>query len=223
MVGEAGSVAVPIALFCPLVRCYAVGKDIFYIQAFKKNASGMFEKPPKNITYAYDEYQQILEKMENCIPGLILHQGLPSKEQITEWTDPTEHTHIVLDDLMTHVTRSEHVLFLFTVTAHHRCCSVIFLTQNLFMPGKYARSISLNCHYVIMFRNFRDNRSVVSGFGAQAYMYPGKTKFFKDAYDKATSQPYGYLVNDLTVTTPNECRLRTRIFPNEDTLIFVPQ
>ena len=122
---------------------------------------------------------------------------------------------------MTQVTRSEDVLFLFTVTAHQRYCSVIFLTQNLSMPGKYARSISLNCHYVIVFRNFRDNRSVISGFGALAY--PGKTKYFKDAYEKATSQPYGYLVNDMTVTTPNEYRLRTRILSNEDTHVFVSQ
>lgn len=186
-----------------------------------QNAPGMFEKRPKNIIYAYGEYQQLFEQMESSIPGLILHHGLPTKEQIAEWTHPAEHTIIVLDDLMTQVTRNEDVLFLFTVTAHHRCCSVIFLTQNLFMPGKYARSISLNCHYVIMFRNFRDNRSVISGFGAQAY--PGKTKYFKDAYEKATSQPYGYLVNDMTVTTPNEYRLRTRIFPNEDTHVFVPQ
>lgn len=186
-----------------------------------ENAHGMFEKRPKTIIYAYGEYQQLFEQMESRIPGLILHHGLPTKEQITEWTNPEQHTIIVLDDLMTQVTRSEDVLFLFTVTAHHRCCSVIFLTQNLFMPGKYARSISLNCHYVIMFRNFRDNRSVVSGFGAQAY--PGKTKYFKDAYEKATSQPYGYLVSDMTVTCPNEYRLRTKIFPNEDTHVFVPQ
>ena len=72
-----------------------------------------------------------------------------------------------------------------------------------------------------MFRNVRDNRSVVSGFGAQTN--PGKTKFFKDAYDKATSRPYGYFFKDLTVTTPDEQRLRTRIFRNEDTICFVPQ
>ena len=66
-----------------------------------------------------------------------------------------------------------------------------------------------------------NDRSVVSGFGAQAY--PGKTKYFKDAYEKATSQPYGYLVSDMTVTCPNEYRLRTKIFPNEDTHVFVPQ
>ena len=186
-----------------------------------ENASGMFETTPKKIIYSYGEYQPLFDQMEAQIPGLILHCGLPTKENISDWTDPSYHTVIVLDDMMAQVTKSEDALFLFTVTAHHRCCSVIFLTQNLFMPGKYARSISLNCHYVIMFRNFRDNRSLISGFGSQAY--PGQTKFFKCALDKATSQPYGYLLNDMTVRIPNEQRLRTNIFPNEDTHVFVPE
>ena len=151
-----------------------LGKTRFTYQLFQ-NANGMFENRPKKIIYAYGEYQQLYGQMESSIPGLILYHGLPAREQITEWTDPADITIIVLDELMTQVTRSEDVLFLFTVTAHHRCCSVIFLTQNLFMPGKYARSISLNCHYAIMFRNFRDNRSVVYCFGAQ--VYPGKTFF----------------------------------------------
>ena len=120
-----------------------------------ENANGMFEKPPTKIIYAYGQYQPLFEQMEERIPGLILHSGIPSREQIDEWTDPTDtahHTVIVLDDLAGQVTKSEEALFLFTVTAHHRCCSVIFFTQNLFMPGKFARSISLNCHYVVMFR-----------------------------------------------------------------------
>ena len=196
------------------------GKSFFTFKLLE-NASGMFEKVPKKMIYAYGEYQQLFEEMECRIRGLIFHHGLPSREQIMEWTDPSEHTIIVLDDMMTQVTKSEDLLFLFTVSAHHRCCSVIFLTQNLFMPGKFARSISLNCHYVIMFRNFRDNRSVISGFGSQAY--PGKTKFFKDAYEKSTSEPYGYIVLDTTVAISDQFRLRTKVLPNEDTHVFKPE
>ena len=160
------------------------GKSFFTFKLLE-NSSGMFEKPPKKIIYAYGKYQPLFDQMEERIPGLILHSGLPSKENISEWTDPSYHTVIVLDDMMVQVTKSEDALFLFTVTAHHRCASVIFLTQNMYMPGKYARSISLNCHYVVNFKNFRDNRSLISGFGSQAY--PGQTKFFKSALEKATN------------------------------------
>ena len=69
-----------------------------------------------------------------------------------------------------------------------------------------------------MFRSFRDNRSVFSGF--VAVVYPEKN-VFKNAYGKATNQPYVYLVNDITVTTPNGYRICTNIFPNEDTHTFL--
>ena len=77
------------------------GKTWFTFKLLE-NANGMFEKPPTKIIYAYGQYQPLFEQMEERIPGLILHSGIPSREQIDEWTDPTDtahHTVIVLDDL----------------------------------------------------------------------------------------------------------------------------
>ena len=34
--------------------------------------------------------------------------------------------------------------------------SVIFLTQNLFHKNKHMRTISLNAHYLVLFKNPRD-------------------------------------------------------------------
>ena len=195
------------------------GKTTFTFKLLE-NANGIFEKPPTKMIYAYGQYQQLFDQMEERIPGLILHSGLPSKEQIEEWTDPSQHTIIVLDDLASQVAKSEDALFLFTVTAHHRCCSVIFLTQNLFMPGKFARSISLNCHYVIMFCSIRAISSLLS-FASQAF--PKQSAFIKQSYDLATSRAYTYLVIDLSVNSPDKYRIRTRIFPDEDTIIFLPK
>jgi hypothetical protein len=45
--------------------------------------------------------------MTKIIDNLILHQGLPSKEQIEEWSDDVEHTGLVLDDMMVQVAKSE--------------------------------------------------------------------------------------------------------------------
>jgi len=185
-----------------------------------KRAKGMFEIPPDKIVYAYGEYQPLYDEMEKTIPELTLHQNLPSKEEIDTWSSGSKHTVLILDDLLNQVTQSQDSLFLFCVTAHHRCVTVLFLTQNLYMPGKYARTISLNCHYVILFRNVRDSRQVVI-FGSQ--VFPGKNKYFKDAYDKATAVPYGYLLVDLSPRTPEKYRLRTRILPGEDTIVYLPK
>ena len=43
------------------------------------------------------------------------------------------------------------------------------------------------------------------------------------AYHLATAVRWGYLAVDLHSLSANEYRLRTNIFPNEDTVIFQPQ
>lgn len=185
-----------------------------------KHADGMFQTPPARIVIAYTEYQPLFEEMEKNIDRLVLHQGLPSKEQIEDWSEGVQHIVLVLDDMMMQVAKSEESLNLFCVTAHHRRVSVFMLAQNLYMPGKFARTISLNCHYVILFRNVRDSRQVLT-FGSQ--VFPLKLKYFKEAYDKATSIPFGYLVVDMSPSTDDNYRLRTRILPNEDTIVYLPK
>ena len=41
------------------------------------------------------------------------------------------------------------VLDLFTRESHHRNITVLYLCQDLFPPGKFAKTISRNAHYVI--------------------------------------------------------------------------
>uniref|UniRef100_K1QP85 Uncharacterized protein n=1 Tax=Magallana gigas TaxID=29159 RepID=K1QP85_MAGGI len=50
-----------------------------------------------------------------------------------------------------------------------------------------------------------------------------RLKYFKEAYDKATSIPFGYLVVDMSPGTEDKYRLRTRILPNEDTIVYLPK
>ena len=84
---------------------------------------------------AYTKYQTFDEQIDK----LILHQGLPSKEQIEDCSQEVQHTFLVLDNIMMQVTKNEESLNLFCVTAHHRRVSVFMLAQNLYMPGKFHR------------------------------------------------------------------------------------
>ena len=107
---------------------------------------------------------------------------------------------------------------LFTRGSHHRNLSVIFIVQNLFQKGKEARSISLNTQYLIFFKSPRD-KSQIMHLGKQLYL--GSSKFVQEAYHDATVKPYGYLLFDLKPDTPEEYRLRTNIFPDELTIVYV--
>ena len=56
---------------------------------------------------------------------------------------------LVLDDLMNEADQT--VANLFTKGSHHRNVNVVFLAQNLFSKNKFARTISLNAHYMVLF------------------------------------------------------------------------
>ena len=62
-----------------------------------------------------------------------------------------------MDDLMEEAGNDKRVLDLFTKESHHRDITVMYLSQDMFPPGKFAKSISRNAHYVITFKNPRDN------------------------------------------------------------------
>ena len=56
-----------------------------------------------------------------------------------------------------------------------RVISVIYIVQNLFHQGKGSRSISLNSHYLLLFKNPRDKLQILT---LAKQMYPGQTDFF---------------------------------------------
>jgi len=123
---------------------------------------------------------------------------------------------IILDDLMSET--NQLVANMFTKISHHRNVSVVYLTQNVFDKNKYARTISLNTHYLVLFKNPRD----ASQFATLArQMYPNTSKFAIEAYMDATSAPYGYLLIDLKPEQDERCCLRTNVFPGENQYVYV--
>jgi hypothetical protein len=181
-----------------------------------KNAKEMFSKPPYKIKYCYGVWQKLFEQMEIEIPNISFHAGVPSYDQIEEFADGN-HNIIILDDLMTECVANQDVANLFTRGAHHKKLSIFFLNQNMFCQGKSARTIALNCHYIILFQNLRD-RSQIQRLGQQ--LFPGRSQILLESYKDATETPYGYLVVDLSPHTDRTFRLRTDIFPGETTKIY---
>ena len=74
------------------------------------------------------------------------------------------------------------------------------------------RDISLNCHYIVCFKNPRDQAQI--NYLARQ-LYPSNTKFIQEAYQDATRNAHGYLLFDLKQNTPDEHRVRTNVFPSD--------
>ena len=85
--------------------------------------------------------------------GVDFIEGFP--QDLNEITQGHDQTLLILDDLMSECSKDQRVSDLFTRGSHHKGISVLYLTQNLFPPGKLSRTISLNSHYFIIFKNPR--------------------------------------------------------------------
>ena len=120
--------------------------------------------------------------------------------------DPTKVNLLIIDDIMHEM--NEVGAKLFTKGSHHMNTSVMLLPQNIFHQNKPSRTVSLNAHYMVLFKNVRD-ASYITNLAKQ--MYPGNVNYYEDA----TNKHYGYLLIDLKPDTSDLFRLGTDIFPGE--------
>ena len=56
--------------------------------------------------------------------------------------------------------QDKRVLDLFTKDSHHRNITVLYLTQDLFPPGKFSKTINRNAHYIVAFKKTRDQTGI---------------------------------------------------------------
>jgi len=124
----------------------------------------------------------------------------------------------ILDDLMDKA--DDIVANLFTKISHHRSVSVIYITQNVFHKAKQSRTISLNAHYMVLFKSPRDVGQIAV-LGRQ--LYPENSKFLVEAFKDATSTPHSHLLLDLRPETPEGLRVRANIFDAEKQVVYQPK
>ena len=191
----------------------------FWLYRLLRHKNEMFENPPEKVLYCYGIYQPLYETMEKELPFITFHQGLPSTSDLEALAYEKIRNLVCLDDLMESVTTSSEMENLFVKGMHHRHLSVIFLNQNMHCQGKHSRTINLNTHVLVLMKNPRD-LSQIQCLARQAFM--GQSKFLLEAFKDATSEPYGYLILDFSPTGPDAYRVRTRVFPGEDTIIYQP-
>ena len=183
----------------------------FWTRRLLESAAQLIHPAPDRIIYAYGEWQEMFLEMK----GVEFVQGL--SENLVSRENLKGHTCLVIDDLSDEVDEKL-IGALFTKLSHHRNISVVFLLNNLYYRGlKNMRDISLNTHYLVLFRSARDQGSITT---IARQMYGKNYKLLLAAYEDATSEKFGYLMIDSKAATPNEIRLRTKIFPGETSICY---
>ena len=186
----------------------------YLVRSMLNNLDELFYPVPSRTVYCYGEYQPLFDDMLQTIPNISFVQGIP--EDLYDMICP--NSLVVIDDLMSQCSKDERMSDMFTKCSHHKGVSVMYLTQNLFPPGKQSRTISLNSHYMFVFKNPRDALGI-STLARQ--MYPNNTKFLLESFQDATKKPYSYLLMDLHQLTPENMRVRTNILPGEKQIVYV--
>ena len=176
----------------------------YLVRSMLNNLDELFYPVPSRTVYCHGEYQPLFDDMLQTIPNISFVQGIP--EDLYDMTCP--NSLVAIDNLMSQCSNEERMSDMFTKGSHHKRASVMYLMQNLFPPGKQLRTISLNSHYVFVFKNSR-NALGISTLACQ--MYPNNTKFL----------PYGYLLMDLHQLTPENMQVRTNILPGEKQMVYV--
>ena len=204
-----------------LISASSGGKTSF-VKRLLQNSKGMFMEDFSSIVYCYgSSWQSIFDDMLKCKPNIIFKEGLPTNEELDLLSNDREHSCLILDDLMSEInSATTKIEKLWTVHSLHFKMTVIYLTHNMYQKSPSARTISLNTQYYVLFKNHRDVQQI-QHFGRQ--IYGNKSKYFDRAYQLATERPWGYLLVDLNTRSEDKYRLRTNIFPNEDTIVYAQE
>jgi len=175
------------------------------------NAIQLVEPSPVKIYWSYTEWQKTYDDILFKMPAVQFIDGLPNCEDLKN--EKSIPKLLILDDMMQEMKGDSRLSEIFTRGSHHWNLSIIHIVQNLFFDG--IRTSRINSQYLILMKNPSD-RLQVKNLGRQ--LFPG-SKHFEEAFEDATSKPYGYLLIDLTQTTPENMRLRSNIFPENDGVV----
>ena len=128
------------------------GKTCFTESLLLDLLEELFVNPLPTIHYCYGAWQDGFQDMKDA--GVQFHEGVPTTFHLHKWFP--KGGLLVLDDLMVEGGEDKELLDLFTKHSHHQNITVLYLCQDVFPPGKYAKCISRNAHYIVAFKNPRD-------------------------------------------------------------------
>ena len=177
-----------------------------------ENREVMFTTPFEHVIFYYSEWQPLYDEMQ----GVEFRQELPLMEDHPPGQGPKL---IIVDDFMDEIKahQKEFVKF-FIKGSSHRNLSIFFLSQCLFPDG--LRPCSLNSHYIIIFKTNRDLAQIRS-FCLQ--VDPLHWRALLEAYEDATKLGHSYILFDFKPNQLDHLRIRTKIFPDESAVIYIPK
>jgi hypothetical protein len=135
-----------------------------------ENKDTIMSPVPLKILYCFSLYQPLFDYLKYKLDQIEFFKGL-------SYLDEVSNCLLIIDYLGHECIDNKEIVPVFTVGSHHRNISVILLIHNIFEKGKYMRTISLSCSYLIIFNNLRDKKQI-KFLGTK--LFPGESNYFTE-------------------------------------------
>ena len=171
--------------------------------------------PPKKVIYFYKEWQEKFTDMEHVLGVNFVEDNDRIIDQIKDFNVPA----LVIFDDMLNSTNLKAVAQLFTVFGRHLNLCLAFLTQRLFNNNDFFRQISQNSDYIGVFKNPRNSREIRT----LASQITPNTLELLNIYQKATRDPYSYILINLTQEGIPQLKYISNVFSKKHVVkVYVP-
>lgn len=199
------------------------GKTQFLIKLL--TTPGAIRPQPERLVWVYSEWQPAYDVLRKELGTRIQFVKDYDAAALYESFHPQTRNILILDDQMdSGETRggdgAAALTKFFTQGSHHRNLTVIYIVQNIFNKDRAMRTVSLNAHYLVLFKNPRDKTQVRT---LAQQMFPSNPRFLVDAFENATAEPYSYLLLDLRPETQDDVRVRAKVFDGATrAVVYIP-
>ena len=171
------------------------GKTSAILRIFKER---LIEPFPEHIYYLYGAFQEFMEtwNSDKSNPHIEFIDGL-KLDCIDEVTGSKA---LIIDDLS--LSQNADLTNHFLRGSHHKQCTTFYITHSIFMNDDNFRILSNNAHYIMIFKN-RRNQAQVSRLANQVFA-GDESKRITDAYKYSSLQPFGFILLSFHPRIPNE-------------------
>ena len=172
------------------------------VKRFIEHADKLFVEPPDQIIYFspyretwFDDFQDSVT-FTNTIPKRL-------KPHVSKF--------IIFDDVILDDAALKEIAEFYCKRCSHENIVALLITQNLFTPNRYYRTISLNSSIFVIFSSIRATKQI-EHFGNQIFG-TRLTQSFVNSFLNATTEPYTYIV--ILLTPGERIRLRSCVLPTD--------
>ena len=155
----------PFKLLHPFT-CIIVGmtgsRKTVWAQKLMEHAQQTIQPSPQGVVWCYSHCQPAYTSLLQSIPSIEFVRGIPADLEQDWYFDPNINNLFVIYDQFQEASNNNQIMNLFTKGSHHRNLSVIYLLQNVFHQEKINRTVSLNCQYLVIFKNPRDKMQILT-------------------------------------------------------------